>query len=584
MFCSNCGAKVEPAQENEKTPRSERKPAGDAPQEAITQGSSEQESGNEADTAHTDAIPEQNDGEAAVAQGEADGTRMQTLPAEFADFQETEAPTTVIQTPAPPAMVAAGVGGTEAAAPAATVERHKSHGFKIAAFVIAAALLIGAGGFGGYQYYSSHSRPQALARYDDSLNKLTEARKGLSAAIKSADRSAGKVSKSQVTDASTISSYHQSMSAATGMQTTKPRLIKNTNVADAQELNEAAASNTESASRCTDAAAGLTKAAQAVTDSKSTADKALSEVEKAVAAAERQKTENDKLSGPPQLNLEAIARGDYSSMEGTWTNPAGAWMTISDGKLSPQTPVDGTNPPYQLHECQPGQDDCIMRSMPSTQHQLAQDGAIANHHGSYPDTHYLLLVVQKGAKLYNTAYYEPLVSDDPTEQSRDRIIATTDWSQGAGAACPDANCAYYRSGDDHKLSKADENKLKQKISTAQTAVDGLDDSWAKDAKAGFQCRLDVAGGANKTCTVSGSEQASDADGDPSDTAEPEASHPPTSSGVADTQAIRNGDFSSIAGHWCNAENDYHRQRRLLYARTQPSVRQTDVLLQQQLGG
>ncbi|WP_236630799.1 DUF6287 domain-containing protein [Bifidobacterium aemilianum] len=412
----------------------------------------------------------------------------------------------------------------------------------IVLLMVVLALVLSVSGFAGYNYYRSHSRSYALSQYKGSKEALDKAQRQLASAITQADKSAGKIKQNQVDRPTTVSQYSKSMSAATKEHTAKAPTIKHQDTASIEELNAAAASNLRSATSMTDAGKDLSDKAKAVVDSKASADKTLSPVDQKVKAAEDQKKASDKEAQAHSLDLKALAAGDYSSLEGTWTNQDGAWMKIEQGKVIPQNPIEGTIPPYPLVQCKRVEpsglpnDQCVVRPMPASQFQLVQQGAIQRNHGRGPDAQYTILAVQKGAELYNTGYLHPRIIPDPTDQTRDRIIPGYNSGQGQGPLCGNASCAYYRDKDSQSLSPQTQQKLDAAVSKAQKAVDGLTQTWAKDSKAAFQCRLDLLTGKSQGCPTSSAATES------------------KSTGVANLDQIKNGDFSSISGIWCDAAN------------------------------
>lgn len=409
----------------------------------------------------------------------------------------------------------------------------------IIAVVICIALVLGIGGIAGYRYYTTHSHSHALSRYQESTEQLKQAQKTLREALSETGSKVKGIKEENLDQPALLKQYSAKKNEAAGLTTQKPKTITNPDTATTDKLSQIADGNTQAATSINRTATDLTETAASIVKSKTRADKALEGPEKAVSAAERQKKDNDAELASHKLNLKAITSGDYSSLEGTWTNPAGSWMKISSGKVTPQNPIQDTNPPYQLRECVQGSDGytldaCVERQMPATQHQLVQDGAVLNHNGMSPNDHYLIMVVEQGAELYNTAYLYPRIAADPTDQSKDRIIPTFNSGQGQSPLCQDANCAYYRNPDSLTVSKEGRDKLKDSIDKAQKAVDKLKQDWAKHSKNQLQCRIDVVKGENKQCFKE------------SDT--------PSSNGVANVQKIKEGDFSSIAGKWCDGNN------------------------------
>ncbi|WEV72966.1 DUF6287 domain-containing protein [Bifidobacterium sp. ESL0790] len=409
-----------------------------------------------------------------------------------------------------------------------------------AAIIAAVALIvIAAIGAFGYHYYTTHSRSYAISRYEKATQRLKDSQKQLDATIAKTDKTAGSVNESDVKRPTVVTTYTTTVRES--RKTVKVRTLTKTQLQslDVEQINKICNELEQAAAHYSASSGKVNDSAQQVMDAKADADKALSPVEHAIAAAEQQKKQNDAEAKKNGLDLKAIASGDYSSLNGTWTNPDGAWMKISNGNLTPQNPVQGTTPPYRLKE--PTANNTLfnpehLSEIPKTQHTLLQDGARVDRPSEAPDI-YFLVTVQRGAKLYNASpSFSPqsYVGDDPTDSSRDRIIpANASANQGQTPFCASASCAYYRDGG--SVSAASQQKLKDKVDQANKLMAGLDQKWQQGAKTNFQCRIDVVNGANKTCESTSGSSGHD--------------------GTANVEQLRRGDFSSISGQWCTSGND-----------------------------
>ncbi|MDF7664041.1 DUF6287 domain-containing protein [Bifidobacterium sp. ESL0763] len=394
---------------------------------------------------------------------------------------------------------------------------HKKRNIIIAA-VAAVAVLLACGGV-GFHFYSQHSHSYALSRYQKASHRLADARGDLRSSVSKAKSAAGQIDDSQVEDASLIDDYDSAMKKTRKVENSRPAVsVHDTESASTTDLRNATQSLDDLAGDFENAAADVTKAAQKVVDSKTAADKVLKPAKDAVTAAEAQKKANDTEAANNGVNIDAIERGDYSSLDGTWTNSNGKWIKISHGILTPQWGFEGTTPPYHLHACNGYRSQCVEHGMPGTQTELVQGGAFVDHHGHSVDFQANLLVVEKNAEFDNTAPFNLDESDpDPTDQSQDRIIPyVPSFSQGQYPPCsnPDTtrtdgddshpyptvlnpSCAYYRAGGN--VSEASQQKLNDKVNTAKNDLASLDKQWEQKAKAALQCRLDMVTGAQSSC-------------------------------------------------------------------------------------
>lgn len=429
----------------------------------------------------------------------------------------------------------------------------------IISIVVAAALVLGIGGYAGWRYYDGHSHSHAQQRYIQSLEQLKDADKQLTKTLQKTSASTRTITAAQVDEPDALTAYTKAVdkvsklvsrsagSEKAGTHDSDESTVRNPNEATAQELNRAADANEKATKARTDAKTKLEESARKVTDSRDSASKVLNPVEKAVAAAEkRRKSAEREINGKP-LDAKAIASGDYSSLDGTWTNNAGAWMQIKDGKLIPQTPISGTTAPYTLKNCK-GLDACItdsiltgenetytMAEVPDTQVQLVQEGAVdcsvRNEGICERQDPYSIVAVQKNAILLNMAYdgRRDESQTDPTDSSRDRIIVSHSMGQGGVPLCLDASYAYYRDESTFKPSAAAQKQIDDAVKAAQQSIDGLKQPWAKAA---FQCRLDVVSKKRSSCATQEQVGA-------------------TQTGM-DIKAIAKGDCSSIAGNWVSA--------------------------------
>lgn len=409
----------------------------------------------------------------------------------------------------------------------------KSHRKLLLAILIPIVVIV----LGLVSYFAyTHSHPYSESKYNASLNELQNAKSELSKAIKNAQKDAGKITESQVTDAKLLKTLAGQLTTAQKLSKNGGAVIKDPHSADTGKLSASTTTNHSHAEKMVDAALALTQQTTKVVTSKREASKILSPVDTAVAAAEKQKNANDKEIASKSIDVKKIAAGDYSSLDGKWVNSAGTSMTIQDGKLTPSSPIAGTHTPYGLRECSKPTDECSSKLTTATQHQLVQDGAFIDQHGNSPNTQYNLLTVQKNAKLYNAATSAPITGDDPTDSTRDRIIPLdTTFSQGQMPLCLSESCAYYRDSGSAQASAASVKKLNTAVDTAQSKINALKKPWEKSAKNSFQCRLDKVKGKQVNCDVSAKSTQSD--------------------GTANTSQLLKGDFTSIAGKWCNKQGD-----------------------------
>lgn len=423
---------------------------------------------------------------------------------------------------------AAAVQTTENESNSKEAKQHKAS--IIISIVMAATLVLGVCGYASWRYYTGHSHSYAQQRYAQSLKQLKDADLQLTEAVSKANASTRGITATQVDEPDTLTTYTEMIDKASklisgpleskraGTHNPDESGVHNPNEASVQELNNAADVNEKAAKTRTDLKILLENSAQKVTDSRDSARKTLGPVEKAVATAEKQKQVADKEARGKALDTKAIASGDYSSLDGTWTNDTGAWMKIKDGKVTPQNPILGTTAPYTLRKCV-GQDSCVsnsiltgeygtytMQEVPDTQIQLMQDGAVDcigpdGHGGCMRRDPYSIVAVQKDATLLNMSYDANRDETTPnrTDSSRDRIIVSHSAGQGGTPLCIDASFAYYRDESTLKPSASTQRKLDDAVESAQQSVDGLTQPWAETAKSGFQCRLDVVSGKRLSC-------------------------------------------------------------------------------------
>ncbi|WEV72967.1 hypothetical protein [Bifidobacterium sp. ESL0790] len=374
---------------------------------------------------------------------------------------------------------------------------------------IAAVALVAVCGGVGFHLYTQNSHSYAISQYQKASHRLDGARNDLDASISKAKSVAGNIDESQVEDARLIDDYTSTLAKTKKLTNAKPSVnVKDTSAASASELRNATQSANDLATDCENSAANLTKAAQNVVDSKTAADEALQPTEDAVSAAEEQKKSNDREAARNGVDVSDISESRYSSLDGTWTNPNGAWIRISHGILTPEYAVQGSTPPYRLSQCYGGLDEgCLEEGeLPSNQIQLVQTGAVERHDET-PDIQFSIVVVPRNVSLYNVSYSSHELSGDPTDSSRDRIIVSGGpvIDQGQAPLCTDyttgdpnpTSCAYYRDGG--TVSDASQQRLNDKVDKANKSIATLDKKWQQKAKANFQCRISVVTGAQSSC-------------------------------------------------------------------------------------
>lgn len=409
---------------------------------------------------------------------------------------------------------------------------------RIALIALLILIVIGiAAGF-GYHHYTTHSRSYAISRYDKAVTRLKDAHKQLDATIAKSNKTAGQVDEGDVQHPAVVTKYETVVRRSRRPIRVRVLTRHQLNTFNVTEINNYSLKIEQAAANYDTSRGKVHDSAQHVMDEKHNTEVQLSPVEHAIASVEQQKKQNDAEAKKHGIDMDAIAKGDYSSLDGTWTNSDGAWMKISKGVLTPQNPVPGSTPPYRLRE--PDKNNNLFNPnyldrIPKTQHTLYQDGARVEHHGAAPDI-YFLVTVQQGAKLYNASpsfAAGTSIGDDPTDSSRDRIIpANATLYQGQEPFCQSASCAYYREGG--VVSTASQQKLKDKEDQANKLMASLNHKWQESAKTNFQCRIDVVNGAQKTCETASSS---------------------SNDGTANVDQLRQGDFSSIAGQWCTSGND-----------------------------
>ncbi|MDF7641390.1 DUF6287 domain-containing protein [Bifidobacterium sp. ESL0784] len=397
----------------------------------------------------------------------------------------------------------------------------KPHKSKTRMIVIIAAVVVvlTAAAAGGFYYYSSNSHNSAVSQYGKAVNNLADAKSDLKTAIKRANSDTEDIHKGQVKDPDLFGDYQKTLKTARKLSDAKAAdTIADTSSASTKDLKQATQSLNNLIGKVNGSASSMSKVAKKLVDSKSDADDVLKPIEREVAAAEKQKKANDEEAANSGIDMTQIKRGDYSSLDGTWTNPGGAWMNISNGQLTPQNPFSGTTPPYTLRECGGLDSQCMSYGdIPSTEDQLVQGGAYQYNEDS-PSVQEILIVAQKNSALNDVAPSSYTTIPDPTDQSKDRIIPI--WigtNQGQTPFCSDSGCAYYRSGGG-EASDASKQKLKSKVNAANDDIAKMDDAWEEEAKANFQCRVDVVNGAQKTCSAIGdSDKGKDNSGKSGDT-------------------------------------------------------------------
>ncbi|WEV68833.1 DUF6287 domain-containing protein [Bifidobacterium sp. ESL0775] len=407
-------------------------------------------------------------------------------------------PTTV---PLPGGMTPQQNGG---ATPPAKTRKNK---ITMAIIIAAVVVVVAAIAAGGFYYYSTNSHDSAVTQYGKAVNHLADVKSDLKSAIKHANSDTSDIHKGQLKNPGLLDTYQKTLKKSRKLSNAKsPANISDTANTSTKDLKRATQSLNDLSGKIAASADDMSKAAKKIIDSKNAADEVLKPVEREVVAAEKQKKANDEEAANSGIDLGAIKHGDYSSLTGTWTNPGGAWMKISNGEVTPQNPVSGSTPPYRLAECPGGYDDYCFSpgTLPSTQYQLLQNGALQDFHGEEVNLQYSLVIVPKNVTLYNASYDSYDVGNDPTDSSRDRIIPSAGpaINQGQTPFCGDSGCAYYRSGGG-EASDASKQKLKSKVNSANDDIANLDEQWEEEAKANFQCRVDVVNGAQKTCPAIG---------------------------------------------------------------------------------
>ncbi len=146
---------------------------------------------------------------------------------------------------------------------------------------------------------------------------------------------------------------------------------------------------------------------------------------------------------PPatSIDLQQVAAGNYTSLQGVWKNNAGSTITISGVTMNPNpNPSDQGNapgrlaPPWTL-EPATSDDQSYVTDM-SGQVLLTEEGT-----GGEVDVNSTLIVLQKGTALENIDV-NGVKYPDPTDIMRDRLISFD--AGGGSQPCPDSSCAYYR--------------------------------------------------------------------------------------------------------------------------------------------
>ncbi|WEV47356.1 DUF6287 domain-containing protein [Bifidobacterium sp. ESL0690] len=399
---------------------------------------------------------------------------------------------------------------------AAPANPHKSKTTRIVIIIAVLVMVVAAIAAGGFYYFSSNSHDAAVSQYGKAVNHFADTKSALKSAIKHANRDTEDIHKGQVKNPGLLDDYRQTLKTSRNLSEAKaPATIADTSSASTKDLKQATRSLNDLSRRVSDSANDISDAAKKLVNSKNDADAVLEPIEREVSTAEKQKKANDEEAADSGIDLSEIKRGDYSSLDGTWTNPGGAWMKISNGKVTPQNPVEGSNPPYRLADCPGGEDDYCFSpgTLPSSQYQLLQNGALQDFHGEEVNLQYSLIVVPRNVTLYNASYDSDDVGSDPTDSSRDRIIPSAGpaINQGQTPLCGDSGCAYYRS-DGGEVSQTSKRKLKSKVDAANDDIASMDEKWEEEAKANFQCRVDVVNGAKKTCrSISNADDSDEAD-------------------------------------------------------------------------
>ncbi|WEV64603.1 DUF6287 domain-containing protein [Bifidobacterium sp. ESL0732] len=399
----------------------------------------------------------------------------------------------------------------------------KPHKGKTTKIVIIAAVVVvlAAIAAGGFYYFSSNSHDAAVSQYGKAVNHLADTKSDLRSAIKRANSDTEDIHKGQVKNPDLLDDYRKTLKTSRNLSDAKAtKTIADTSSASTKDLKQAIQSLNDLSGKISDSANDISDIAKKLVDSKKDADDVLKPIEREVSAAEKQKKANDEEASNSGIDLSEIKRGDYSSLDGTWTNSGGAWMKISNGEVTPQNPVAGSNPPYQLADC-PGttHDYCFSPGkLPSSHYQLLQRGALQDFHGEEVNQQYSIVIVPKNVSLYNASYDSNDVGGDPTDSSRDRIIPSAGpaINQGQTPFCGDSGCAYYRS-DGGESSQSSKRKLKSKVDAANHDIANMDEEWEEEAKANFQCRVDVVNGAQKSCRSTSNDDENSDDADTSDT-------------------------------------------------------------------
>lgn len=428
----------------------------------------------------------------------------------------------------------------------------KPHKSRTTMIVIIAAIVVvlAAAGAGGFYYYSSNSHDAAVSQYGKAVNHLADVKSDLKAAIKQANSDTKDIHKGQVKNPDLLGDYQKKLEASKKLSTIKANdTIADTSSASTNDLKQATQSLNELASKVSNSSKDMSNIAKKLVDSKADADDVLKPIEREVTAAEKQKKANDQEAANSGIDMIQIKRGDYSSLNGTWTNPGGAWMTITNGQLTPQNAFAGTTPPYTLQECGGYESQCMSYGdIPSTEAQLVQGGAYQYNEES-PSVQEILIIAQKNSALNDVAPSNVTTMADPTDQSKDRIIPI--WigtNQGQTPFCGNSGCAYYRNGGG-EASQASKQKLKSKVDAANDDIAKMDDQWEEEAKANFQCRVDVVNGAQKTCPAIG-EDGKDDSGKSGDIKASAYFEPDTAGNSASTP-VRSGDVENLGSNHGN---------------------------------
>ncbi|MDR0298129.1 MAG: DUF6287 domain-containing protein [Streptococcaceae bacterium] len=262
----------------------------------------------------------------------------------------------------------------------------------------------------------------------------------------------------------------------------------------------------------------------------SSADKLVSVAEKAKSTAETNLAQTNKEAqakiDAQKMDLDAISKGDYSSIQGTWTDASGITISVDKNTITDMNNgiqryiVNGLN--IKIN----GKTLPLTAKMSNGQLQLSFDDGGSSADGGLG----AISFVPVGVKFYSSSVY-----NYPDNIAKERIVSADHThlqeSQDYGAYKTDQSVA----PNNTTISDKDQATIDNAVKAAQTALDKVKLSAVSAEKNGLQIRLNKASGKMETA--------------------PATDNTYQSSTGMNLEQIANSDYRSIQGTWKNASGN-----------------------------